>query len=69
MKERFCDVCGEEIFGKRDRIFCLTPRHVQVALVPHLVDVSGDHVPEAADICEVCIRDVVKNRKFTRGKQ
>lgn len=60
--ERFCCVCGEQIHGKRDRIFAVLPDGTQIQIVAMPV------LNTPADLCMECIRDVVKNRKFTRTK-
>ena len=69
MTTRFCDVCGEQIHGKRDRIFAVLPDKRQIIIVVHVLGDDPDPDSKEADVCMDCIRDVVKNRKFTRAKE
>jgi hypothetical protein len=62
---RHCDVCCEQIHGKRDRICTVLPSGCGIEIRAVLTD--GCATP--ADLCMDCIRDVVKNRKFTRLKE
>lgn len=60
MTRRFCDVCNEEIHGKRDRIFAKlvsSGRQIFIAAIydPDSCNPTGTSERIVADVCMKCI--------------